>query len=184
MYRRTSSPSASPRLLPLWATQIALFSPQPPKAFATAVHRLPCSPPHRPIPNSTKGPSLLRICKPVMHIHAAEEGLRRPTPKHSQPYACGPHNVLHQPLWSSGSAFEKYDHHVGSAAATPCGPTDSGCGLLRQAASALNYGAIPPPGAAALLCPLTAGGASRLVPERDPGIHAPAGGATAGGPAH
>ena len=54
MYRRTSSPSASPRLLPLWATQIALFSPQPLKAFATAVHRLPCSPPHRPIPASAQ----------------------------------------------------------------------------------------------------------------------------------
>ena len=59
-----------------------------------------------------------------------------------------------------------------------------GAACFARPPALLNYGAIPPPGAAALLCPLTAGGASRLVPERDPGIHAPAGGATAGGPAH
>ena len=60
--------------------------------------------------------------------------------------------------------------------------------LLDAACSArplalLNYGAMPPLQAAALLCTSGRGGAYRLFeePKRDPGIHSGRGGATAGG---
>ena len=105
---------------------------------------------------------------------------RRNTANHTR---VAPTTSLHQPLVLR-RVSEKYDHHERSTAVTHVILPLQGAACFARPPALLNYGAIPPPGAAALLCPLTAGGASRLVPERDPGIHAPAGGATAGGPAH